>query len=99
MRDRWGGGRWGGGRQRGGVCYCSMIVVHLYAAGADYMSLDLVSSITSTPDLMCFQITLSEDSSIENRERFDVQLTSVASVIVDRAQSMVFIDDTTSMSL
>ena len=77
-----------------------MLVVHLYAAGSDYVSLDLLQSITSTPNLMCFQITLLDDSLIENTERFDVQLTSVDPlVVIDRTQSMVLVEDTTSMSL
>ena len=54
-------------------------------------------NFTTTPDVMCFPITLLEDSVIENRERFDVFLSSDDQlVVVDRTQSRVFIEDTSS---
>lgn len=90
----------GEGGRIGGPRYYSMLVVNPCTAGSDYVSLDLVANITNIPDLMCFQITPLEDSMIENRERFDVELTSDdPSVVIDRARSRVFVDDTTSMFL
>ena len=60
----------------------------------------MLVNITVLPALMCFPIFLLEDSTIENRERLEVVISSDdPAVSIDRMQSIVFIEDSTSRLL
>lgn len=60
----------------------------------------MVVNITVLPALMCFSVFPLEDSAIENRERFEVVISSDdPAVSADRMQSIIFIEDTTSRLL
>lgn len=57
-------------------------------------------NITVIPAIMCLPIMLSDDSAIENTERFDVEISSDdPAVSVGRMQSTVFIEDSTGRLL
>ena len=65
--------------------------------GVDYESIDMNVNITALPAIMCLTIMLSDDSVIENTEQFIVTISSDdPAVSVDRMQSPVFIEDSTS---
>lgn len=56
----------------------------------------MIVNITALPSLTCLPISLSDDSAVENTERFDVLISSDdPAVSIGRAQSTVFIEDST----
>lgn len=83
-----------------GICGFIIVIVITNAGGSDYESIDMTVNITIIPAIMCLPIMLSDDSAIENTERFEVVISSDdPAVSVGRMQSTVFIEDSTSKLL
>jgi hypothetical protein len=75
----------------------SCIVIVMSTGDTDYENVDITVDITALPALMCLSIMLSDDSVIENTEQFTVVITSDDPAVgIDRMQSPIFIEDTTS---